>query len=959
MDSPIDGDKYVRTLSHYLRSNQRRLLPQPTPPPNGNATARAILTPGDPMAAAYQNMMSSLWTATTAMVDAISSSPDGRDTPPDKDLYKGAWDGTGSITADTSPRERQLHQQAQLKAPILPLDLYYVMYILERFEEAGIDLDLWDGLVPRTIGDSTPRVITKAADGKTALPNSTTAPTPIPAPAVTRPQSIRSFQSTAISTLTLITGWKQWSTAASSQENVSITDDVHFIHRFLKKVPGLRLVSNIPLGVHVQGRGRIEGFNTDAILSLLSGAGQTTTTHDLRADKRLLLPVLSLFPALTHLELHKIPPRSVDGWEVLMKQLRSLVMVQADIEDVYDVMVTAVVDSERRRRQRHFKEQNRATQIKQEQQEALKEATLVSKGVDTVQQERDRDGQENDGSTVSINGGSLDMWPHLRYLSFPDNGFPALAHSNTFSYTQAVVSLDLSHNLLLAPPSGLIHLHNLQELNLAYNMISGVQSIYQILGNISVLDLKGNRLESLSGLERLWNLEKVDVRENHLDEAAEVGRLAALPQIREVWADRNPFCVIQQKHRLEILAVFKANGHDLLLDGTFASFTERRSLANLSPSDFSTTISSINNLANIPAASAPAATLAKELSSHTHHPHSDQPSGDYSSRPVSWHVSTLPGDNGVQSPPVSKLVKKKLMRASNRVKRVVNLDSDHEEEAVTVTAVNEYGEPQGVEILLSDDEGGALPSPKPLVTSVLGSPAAMSKRPKKKKSPKSPSPDPADTESLAIKAVKDTSTVATTSLRVKKKAPKKKSINFAIADNDDNSIATSTTATSTAAASSLEDSQTTVATEDNLDHSLCRGNNHVHRLAHLERSMANIQFERSTSNNSTASAHNHHAHVHAHGQGHGREPSKGVLKRAQTFTVVGVGATSGMISPRPGSPMGLMRPSSPIGSMSSDDGGADGYRRRIEAMRNEAGSNWLRVLAEMDKDILHTQENTE
>ncbi|KAF9966627.1 hypothetical protein BGZ70_001790, partial [Mortierella alpina] len=36
MDKPIPGDKYVRTLSHYLRSNQRRLL-VPSAPPNGTS----------------------------------------------------------------------------------------------------------------------------------------------------------------------------------------------------------------------------------------------------------------------------------------------------------------------------------------------------------------------------------------------------------------------------------------------------------------------------------------------------------------------------------------------------------------------------------------------------------------------------------------------------------------------------------------------------------------------------------------------------------------------------------------------------------------------------------------------------------------------------------------------------------------------------------------------------------
>ncbi|KAF9411195.1 hypothetical protein BGZ94_001415, partial [Podila epigama] len=853
MDAPIEGDKYLRILAHYLRTNQRRLLPQPpTAPTNVNPTTRAILMPADPMAAAYQGMISSLWSATTAVVSSIASSPSddqSHSVPSDRDTYNGAWDGTGAVAADSSPRERHLHTQAQLRTPILPLDLYYLMYLLERLEQAGIDLENWDGLTPRAIGDSTPRVL-HSEDNHTNNTNTNTTITmgtstsqsapPTPAKPTTRPQSIRSFQSTAISTLTLITGWKQWSTAAASQENVSVIDDIHFIHRFMKKVSSLRLVSKIPPGVHVQGRGRIEGFTADSILTLLR---TSTPDADPSLPPPLLLPVFSLFPALTHLELHKIPPRCVDGWEALMQQLRSLVVTQADIEDAYDVMVTAVVHSERRRLQRLVKEQNRVVQIKQEQQESFKETALSSKSIDTIKEENEEvdkneslqatngssEGQhvesvgtdpvfspsnpadatasstttasaaavvasaataasipehEQDDATILA---SLKMWPNLRHLSLSDNGLPALANNNTFSYTQSVVNLDLSHNLLLTPPSGLIHLHNLQDLNLSYNMISGVQSIYQVLGNISSLDLRGNRLESLSGLERLWNLEKVDVRDNHLDDAAEVGRLAALPQIREIWAERNPFCVIQQKHRLEILAVFKANGHDILLDGSYASFIERRALANLSPSAFSTMISSINNVANIPAASAPMATLSKDLSSHDYH-HNHHPSDNTSHQRASLDASAIVSPTPLRGSTVNKLVKKKLMKSSKRVKRVVNLDSDHEDEPIVVssTHADDLGQTRQMETLLSEDENVLLPN---ATTKVLGSPAAISKKTKKKKTPKGGSVEETNlsmsTSSVATGSKDVTEdNIGKKSVRVKKKTAKNKDIQSASPPKD-------------------------------------------------------------------------------------------------------------------------------------------------------------------------------
>lgn len=589
MDKPINGDKYIRTLSHYLRHNQRRLVPTVIDNDNNSTSsgsssvghgARSFVTPSDPMAAAYSGMVNSLWSMGTAVVNTMAPSAESPPTTAqDRDSFSGAWDGTGSIPADANPRERQLYLQAQLKAPIFPLDLYYLLYLLDRFELAGIEIEGWDGSTPRSIGDTNPRVLnaTSAAGGGSgsgqAGPNSSTYSSFPPPASSTRPQSIRSFSSTALSTLTLITGWKQWSNAASANNGATIEDDVHFIHKFLKNIAGLRLVAKIPPGLNVPGKGRIEGYSADAILSIYDGGRSSSNFRTSSSKQLLLLPLASTFSSLTHLELHKIPPRSIEGWETLMVQLKSLVIIQAGIDDVHDVIVTAVVESERRRRRRVSKEKNRAVLIRQEQREALKDATLISKGR--------RLGQGSGSSSVSTSSSSVSsspdssnpsspsdspilgpdsysedeqailrsikMWPALRHLSVSDNALPTLQHNDTFAHTLAVVSLDLSHNLLIAPPPGLIHLHNLQSLNMSYNMMESVQAIYQILGNIAVLDLRGNRLSSLCGLERLWNLEKVDVRDNRLEEAAEVGRLAALPGIREVWAESNPFCEKQVK----------------------------------------------------------------------------------------------------------------------------------------------------------------------------------------------------------------------------------------------------------------------------------------------------------------------------------------------------------------------------------------------------------------------------
>ncbi|KAF9584566.1 hypothetical protein BGW38_006001 [Lunasporangiospora selenospora] len=956
MDKPIPGDKYIRTLSHYLRTNQRRLLPAPIDN-NGSAydTAsnsdshsvhsrknagsplsrgtRHLITPTDPMAAAYEGMVNSLWTVGSVVVNSIPlvggrSTASDEHHPPlasaaaqDRDAFHGAWDGTGSVSADASPRERQLYLQAQLKAPIFPLDLYYFLYLLDRFEEMGIDIEGWNGSDPRVTGDSKPRILSGAAGGAAGVGGAAaTGYSSFPPPDSNRPGSIRSFSSHALSTLTLITGWKQWSSAAATNsEEQTILDDIQFVHKFLQRIPGLRLVAKMPPGQDIPGKGRIEGFGASAIVALMN-IGQIESHPG--APLAIRLPVMTTFSALTHLELHKIPPKAVDGWDQLMRQLKSLVVVQAGIEDVYDVIVTAVVESERRRRQRAFKERNRAVLIRQEQREALKDASQItaSKRQGHPHQHHHsvhgrRQGSSGSSSSVEAFGSgsgsgsvspsssttsqpsspsyslgtakdeaeaddeqilkSLRMWPKLRHFSVSDNSLPALNHANSFSYAEAIVSLDLSHNLLNALPPGLIQLHNLQHLNLSYNMISTVQQVYQVLGNISVLDLRGNRLESLCGLERLWNLEKVDVRDNHLGEAAEVGRLAALPGIREIWSEKNPFCTLQA-----------TNGHDLLLDGMFASFVEKRALATLSPSAFSTTISSINNVnvAHIPADSVPAAVLSKDLAATRPTPTS--PPQKLSKN----HQSTVIGNsctvghsttNGRENP-------NKMEGIGSVLGPPVEIEESKKAPTKTVTKKKSAAKKK----------------------------AAATEDSKAKTE--------ADSENIVKKKKKSTKKSAgATGKKSKKSAEKEEQGSRPMSPEG----------------VSFVDGHSSGGESDGDK----AQHHHVHRLSQLEEEMAALEVE--------ASSHHHHHH-HGHSHPHGKAP-KGILKKRSSFVPESAHESSGSGGRRSESPFSHMEEDSHYssdGGESTVAGGAEEYRRKIEAMRNEAGSNWLKVLAEMDSE---------
>ena len=134
---------------------------------------------------------------------------------------------------------------------------------------------------------------------------------------------------------------------------------------------------------------------------------------------------------------------------------------------------------------------------------------------------------------------ALARFPNLRHLSLPSCtllSLPTLPLSR-------LTHLDLSHNLLNSIPSSLSALSSLVSLNLSTNLITSVRNAPSSLGNVTSLNLSKNRIDCLVGLERVLGLERVDLRGNELVDVGEVGRLAVLPMLKEVWTGSNPFAV--------------------------------------------------------------------------------------------------------------------------------------------------------------------------------------------------------------------------------------------------------------------------------------------------------------------------------------------------------------------------------------------------------------------------------
>ncbi|KAG1732258.1 uncharacterized protein EDB91DRAFT_1152477 [Suillus paluster] len=260
------------------------------------------------------------------------------------------------------------------------------------------------------------------------------------------------------------------------------------------------------------------------------------------------------------------------------KNLQTLECVDIDprtllggLEDVTDIFIGAVLDDQARRdgttsdlRSRHILRRQRSFQ-----------STRLPESVPE---------DDEDDLTPPVPSPAAPLspykWSLLKHLSLADNALTFLP-TDPLPYLTSLTHLDLSSNLLVSVPHGIATLHNLVSLNLSDNMIDSVLGIYTHLGQVLNINLSRNRLESICGLERLMALERVDLRSNHIEESAEIGRLATLPNIVEVWIEGNPLTEYEDNYRTTCFELFWKEDKNIRLDGSSPGFYEKRSLTTL------------------------------------------------------------------------------------------------------------------------------------------------------------------------------------------------------------------------------------------------------------------------------------------------------------------------------------------------------------------------------------------
>lgn len=265
-------------------------------------------------------------------------------------------------------------------------------------------------------------------------------------------------------------------------------------------------------------------------------ANRTTLSH---AEQELYCVPLEVFKTIESLELVDIDPRRVVGWDHLSYSLRIFSMKRCAIEDINDIFAEAVIKDSTRRKE---------------------------------QANRQTDDIPEDVEPPTSNPSQLPpySWTPLLSLAIPETG---LTFIPTLPPMPSLTHLDLSSNLLNSIPSSLAALSSLIHLNLSDNMIDSTLDAKSCVGAITFLDLSKNRLESCAGLEKLLALEKIDLRENQLEEADEIGRLSVIPTLKEVFAEGN---LLEEDWRIRCFNRFYQDELEVLLDGTGPSILERR-----------------------------------------------------------------------------------------------------------------------------------------------------------------------------------------------------------------------------------------------------------------------------------------------------------------------------------------------------------------------------------------------
>ena len=106
---------------------------------------------------------------------------------------------------------------------------------------------------------------------------------------------------------------------------------------------------------------------------------------------------------------------------------------------------------------------------------------------------------------------------------------------------------------------------------------------------ITTLNLRSNRLQTLSGIEKLYSLERIDIRDNNIKDPTELARLTGLPNIIDVYVAKNHFTRTHPNYRITIFNLFRSTpgySQDITIDSQGPTSQEKKQLVDRVPEAF-------------------------------------------------------------------------------------------------------------------------------------------------------------------------------------------------------------------------------------------------------------------------------------------------------------------------------------------------------------------------------------
>ncbi|KAK8081806.1 leucine Rich Repeat domain-containing protein [Apiospora saccharicola] len=569
MDSE-DGEFFVKQLASFVRTHEKalanalQLRRQSNTPRHGSSQSISALPPTPRSPAPLPERPSTSASTSNGLAAALS---------------------LGSLNFASH----------NLKPAKLALTPHHLFYLLSRFEELGINVGPMKVRLENLHDTSTSAnyVSFLSVDQRTHSRGSDVV-------SIRSVSSVRSVMSGMSALWSSFGIGASISAARNEKQKAAQAADLKYLYSAFTKIPCLRLAPDWRARL-IRG---YEEFPFDSAVPLY------------------------VFKNLQALEVSGIDFRQFFGWDRVAEQIRSLTLKRACIDDPADILIDIVLDDMDKRRRRSSKAQASPTHphsssprrsptiphaevyksgsipSSPDARSSLGDLPIGSLGTDVTSPQTSRRASvanimtDELKSPTKSSGRPRSHSPHRpatsRHQSTANRGSHKVRRSGSGSSHSSLSDSwhnprHSASNLLATGTLPATKWRFLKHLSLADNSLTTIPatSFAPLANTLNSLDLssnllpRANRLTSLAGIEKLYPLERLDLRDNRLTEPQELARLTGIPDIREIWVEGNPFTRTHKDYRITIFNLFRRTPgytEDIVIDACGPSYSEKRYL---------------------------------------------------------------------------------------------------------------------------------------------------------------------------------------------------------------------------------------------------------------------------------------------------------------------------------------------------------------------------------------------